>query len=416
MADKSKILAKKNEAKKVLSFSSAKGGKNKSSLSSKTTFNGILNLQRTIGNQSVRNLIQSGKLQAKLKIGKPNDIYEKEADRTADKVMSMPGKQSFVQSKSVAEQIAPLVQRKEEEKEEAQTKLQRQEEEKEENAQAKLQLQPEEEDRKPPQEEEKEEAQAKSQIQKQEEEKEETQTKLQRQEEEKEEAQTKGAPGGTPNVSKGTEASIKDMKGRGQPLPESTRSFFEPRFGTDFRQVRVHTDTKAAETAKAINAKAFTKGKDVVFGANEYSPGTSSGKKLLAHELTHVIQQGKQRKELNKKFGDVYSKEISQLAKGVQNNLPDPIQKKQNDYDWHEDDFERKNKKRVRNQSKKRKGETKKPGPKSQRDQWYGPFVNDKEAQEWFHRIGKKTYNEGRDMEKSDAKQLYNIYKGEDIL
>ncbi|NIM15976.1 MAG: DUF4157 domain-containing protein, partial [Candidatus Aminicenantes bacterium] len=89
------------------------------------------------------------------------------------------------------------------------------------------------------------------------------------------------------------ESNISSLKGRGQPLPESTRTFFEPRFGYDFSKVRVHTDAKAAETAKSINAKAFTTGKDVVFGAGQYSPGTSIGRGLLAHELIHVLQQEK---------------------------------------------------------------------------------------------------------------------------
>ncbi|NIM03669.1 DUF4157 domain-containing protein, partial [bacterium] len=81
------------------------------------------------------------------------------------------------------------------------------------------------------------------------------------------------------------------IKGGGQPLSESTRSFFEPRFGADFSQVRVHTDPHAAKTAQAINARAFTTGKDIVFNSGQYSTGTSSGKRLLAHELTHVVQR-----------------------------------------------------------------------------------------------------------------------------
>jgi hypothetical protein len=84
---------------------------------------------------------------------------------------------------------------------------------------------------------------------------------------------------------------INALKGSGQLLPESVRAFFEPHFGHDFSQVRVHTDTKAIETANLVNAQAFTVGKDVVFGAGKYSPGTASGDRLLAHELTHVVQQ-----------------------------------------------------------------------------------------------------------------------------
>ncbi len=79
--------------------------------------------------------------------------------------------------------------------------------------------------------------------------------------------------------------------GGGQPLDESTRSFMEPRFGHDFSRVRVHTDERAAESARAVNALAYTAGQDVVFGGGQYEPETMEGKKLLAHELTHVVQQ-----------------------------------------------------------------------------------------------------------------------------
>lgn len=78
----------------------------------------------------------------------------------------------------------------------------------------------------------------------------------------------------------------------GQPLDAATRSFMEPRFGHNFSQVRVHTDAQAAESARTVNALAFTVGHDVVFDAGRYSPNTAAGRRLLAHELTHTIQQG----------------------------------------------------------------------------------------------------------------------------
>jgi hypothetical protein len=81
------------------------------------------------------------------------------------------------------------------------------------------------------------------------------------------------------------------MRNSGQPLAESLRSFFEPRFGVDLSQVRVHTDTRAAEAAQAVNARAFTVGLDIAFGAGQHAPGTTQGRRLLAHELTHVVQQ-----------------------------------------------------------------------------------------------------------------------------
>lgn len=78
----------------------------------------------------------------------------------------------------------------------------------------------------------------------------------------------------------------------GQSLDAETRAFMEPRFGHDFSQVRIHADEKAAASARAVNALAYTVGRDVVFGVGNYAPSTPQGYKLLAHELTHVIQQG----------------------------------------------------------------------------------------------------------------------------
>jgi len=196
----------------------------------------------------------AGVIQPKLTIGAPNDKYEQEADRVADQVMRMPepegslinGHSSLVQrkagcttcgdkeeeqiqTKAISDQITPLIQRQEE-------------------------TEPEEEEEEVP-------------------------------------VQAKPANNQAPAVTSNIESVINSIRGGGQPLPESTRSYFEPRFGTDFSQVRVHTDSKAAETAKSVNAKAFTTGKDVVFDAGQYAPETSSGNTLLAHELTHVVQQ-----------------------------------------------------------------------------------------------------------------------------
>jgi pyrrolidone-carboxylate peptidase len=77
----------------------------------------------------------------------------------------------------------------------------------------------------------------------------------------------------------------------GQPLDKATRDFMEPRFRRDFSNVRVHTDVQAAESARAVDALAYTVGSDVVFGAGEYQPTTQAGRRLMAHELTHVVQQ-----------------------------------------------------------------------------------------------------------------------------
>jgi hypothetical protein len=96
---------------------------------------------------------------------------------------------------------------------------------------------------------------------------------------------------GDSGVSTKIENRIDSIKGGGQPLSESMRNFFEPRFGYDFSGVRVHNDTQAAESASMINARAYTIGQNIVFGAGQYKPEFSEGKSLLAHELTHVVQQ-----------------------------------------------------------------------------------------------------------------------------
>ncbi|HST62320.1 MAG TPA: DUF4157 domain-containing protein [Longimicrobium sp.] len=77
----------------------------------------------------------------------------------------------------------------------------------------------------------------------------------------------------------------------GQPLAPSARAFMEPRLGHDFGRVRVHADGRAADAARAVGARAFTVGHDIVFGAGEYTPGSPEGRRLLAHELVHVVQQ-----------------------------------------------------------------------------------------------------------------------------
>lgn len=77
----------------------------------------------------------------------------------------------------------------------------------------------------------------------------------------------------------------------GQPLDRGTRTFFEPRFGHDFSRVRIHSDDEAAQSAHALSALAYTVGHHVVFGPGQYAPGTRTGDRLIAHELSHVLQQ-----------------------------------------------------------------------------------------------------------------------------
>ena len=81
------------------------------------------------------------------------------------------------------------------------------------------------------------------------------------------------------------------LRSPGQPLEPDVRGFMQDRFQQDFSQVRVHTDAKATESARAVNALAYTVGNDVVFSAGQYAPGSSTGRRLLAHELAHTVQQ-----------------------------------------------------------------------------------------------------------------------------
>jgi hypothetical protein len=109
--------------------------------------------------------------------------------------------------------------------------------------------------------------------------------------EEDSEVQAKRADGyasiGIPNL----ESRIQSLRGEGRSLPPALREFFGVRFGCDFDQVRILTDARAAETAYRIGARAFTFGHSIGFAPGQYAPESSEGRRLLAHELTHVVQQ-----------------------------------------------------------------------------------------------------------------------------
>ena len=114
----------------------------------------------------------------------------------------------------------------------------------------------------------------------------------------------------------------------GQPLDATTRGFFSARFGHDFANVRVHADAEAAESARSVNALAYTVGPDVVFGAGQYAPGTREGQQLLAHELTHVVQQGEDGGSLQRASDDDPVQETDEdstgFAQSVKDALSDP--------------------------------------------------------------------------------------------
>ncbi|HJY81013.1 MAG TPA: DUF4157 domain-containing protein [Candidatus Binatia bacterium] len=107
---------------------------------------------------------------------------------------------------------------------------------------------------------------------------------------EEETIQRKGV-GPAPEAGPGVESQLRDLNAGGQPLARPLRDFFEPRLGYDFGRVRLHTDARAAESARQLQAKAFTVGRDVFFGAGQYAVEKPEGRHLLAHELTHVAQQ-----------------------------------------------------------------------------------------------------------------------------
>ena len=91
-------------------------------------------------------------------------------------------------------------------------------------------------------------------------------------------------------VSQQMESQLSQLQGGGRPMPEGLRNMMESGFGQDFSQVRLHTDSEAANMSSSIHAKAFTLGNDIYFNHGQFSPETTEGQRLVAHELTHVVQ------------------------------------------------------------------------------------------------------------------------------
>jgi hypothetical protein len=140
------------------------------------------------------------------------------------------------------------------------------------------------------------------------------------------------------------------LRSAGQPLDAKTRAFFEPRFGHNFSMVRVHADTAAAQSAQSMNARAYTVDQHTVFAAGQYAPHTAEGKRLLAHELTHTIQQkGKgvgvakslmegpaddeSEREANAVANSVMSTEHAALSFSVKRSEPALLQRQQEEED-----------------------------------------------------------------------------------
>jgi outer membrane protein OmpA-like peptidoglycan-associated protein len=202
-----------------------------------TAMTGLQRIQQTHGNRFVQRWLHGHVLQGKFTVSQPQDASELEADRVADHVLRMPDPSAFGSSGAGAGQ-APRVQR------------------------------------------------------------------MCTACEEEEKVQPKECHGGDtcscdacaggsePGISAATDSHIGSLDGQGQPLPGAVRDYFEPRFGRDFSSVRIHTGTRAEQSASDLQARAFTISRHIVFGAGEYRPESESGRRLLAHELTHVVQQG----------------------------------------------------------------------------------------------------------------------------
>ena len=230
----------------------------------------VQQLQRDYGNRYVQRLVKhisrkrAEAVQAKLTVGPAGDKYEQEADQVAKQVMgtiSSPGQEAAQRQSPEEEelQMKPLAQRQpmdeEEEMLQAKPVAQRQEEEEE------LQMMP----------------------------------QAQRQGEEEELQMKPMAQRQIPleggDVDREVENTIQQAKGGGQALPDNVRTPMEGAFGADFSGVRVHSDAQADALNSSMRARAFTTGKDIFIRSGEYKPGSSSGQELLAHELTHVVQQ-----------------------------------------------------------------------------------------------------------------------------
>jgi hypothetical protein len=164
-------------------------------------------------------------VQAKLKVGAPDDVHEREADAVAERVMAAP--EATVQRK-----CENCAQEDEQKKDAEQSEPEKQDEE------------------------------------------------IQRKE-----------TGGAATLTNNGAAAIAASRGGGQPLPTGERAFFEPRMGANLGPVRIHADAQAARLSADLAARAFTVGSDVYFGGGEYRPGEGEGRRLIAHELTHVLQQ-----------------------------------------------------------------------------------------------------------------------------
>jgi len=226
-------------------------------------------------------------VQAQMTVEQPGDRYEQEADAMADRVVNSSSSNATVASAAMGSgqgAVQRAAQPKEEEK--LQRAAKPEEEEKVQRA-----AKPEEEEKvqraAKPEEEEKVQRAAKP------EEEEKVQRAEQKEEEKDKPMLHTFAPGsGGTTVGPSTAARINSSRGGGSPLPAPARQEMSSAFGHDFSTVRIHTDGEAASLSDGLGAHAFTVGQDVYFNRGKFNPDSGDGKRLLAHELTHVVQQG----------------------------------------------------------------------------------------------------------------------------
>ena len=184
-------------------------------------------LQQFIGNQALQRLVASGQVRAKFRVSKPGDMDEQEADRVAEQVMGMSEKQISKFQTKISDNAKLHRKCKSCEKEEEKNKI----------------------------------------------------------------IGRKALVGNEYEIPEHLEETDNRTRGGASGLDSSTKSFMEMRFGYDFSDVKVHADERASKSAEEINSIAYTVGNDIVFGKGQYSPNTVKGRKLLAHELVHVVQQ-----------------------------------------------------------------------------------------------------------------------------
>jgi len=221
-------------------------------------------------------------LQPKLAIGEPDDKYEKEADSMADKVVQrlameevQTKKEPAIQTKPLASAITPLVQAKVSAPKPEEELQKKEEEEVVQESPLEFKGGPTFDDGEEPPPDDENNIQRKCAAC-----------------EKEEKLQTKSNSTAPPESSSKIENTLNSSKGSGTPIANAPRQQMEKSFGADFSNVRVHTDSTAAQMNKALQAQAFTHGNDVYFNSGKYNPSSSEGQHLLAHELTHTVQQG----------------------------------------------------------------------------------------------------------------------------